>query len=64
MTSGVHDMCGVASVVPQTVPNQIYCFFFLSFFTAKENCVEKMSHSVLNCILFECLQTSYYQTSL
>lgn len=51
MTSGVHDMCGAASVVPQTVPNQICCVFVLFFFfskfffiTAKENCVEKSSH--------------------
>lgn len=50
MTSGVHDMCGATSVVPQMVPKQICCGFF--FFTAKENFVEKLSYSVLICPLF------------
>lgn len=27
MTSGVHDMCGIASMVPQTVPNQVWDVF-------------------------------------
>lgn len=27
MTSGVHDMCGITSVVPQMVPNQIWDVF-------------------------------------
>lgn len=27
MTSGVHSMCGIASMVPQTVPNQIWDVF-------------------------------------
>lgn len=49
MTSGVHDMCGATSVVPQMVPKQICCVFF---FTAKENFVEKLSCSVLICPVF------------
>lgn len=52
MTSGVHDMCGAISVVPQMVPQQICCVFFGFFFTAKENFVEKLSYSVLICPLF------------
>lgn len=28
MTSGAHNMCGVASVAPQTVPNQICDVFY------------------------------------
>lgn len=36
MTSGVHNMCGIASVVPQTVPNQIW-----DVFAAKMNRCEK-----------------------
>lgn len=41
MTSGVHNLCGIASMVPQTVPNQIW-----DVFAAKMNSVRNFPHTV------------------
>lgn len=42
MTFGVHSMCGIASVVPQTVPNQIWDVFRCQ----NELCMKLPPHSL------------------
>lgn len=49
MTSGVHDMCGIASVVPQTVPNQIWDVFCCQ----NELCMKLPPHSLDLNLLYQ-----------